>query len=326
MSRILGIDLGERRIGLAVAESGIGGARPLATIGRAKTIDGDADALARVCREQVVVELVVGLPIEAAGQEGTMAEGARAWATEIGTRLAMPGHDARRAAVLVRGRAAPRPDAARSVGWRAVARPAQRLSRPDRSRGRRRHPPGRAGRAPGGSVSIRSGQGPRQPIDPQPQTPVRRADPYRRTGRYGRGPGDQRRYERYGDRRGGIGGIVRFLLFLVVIAAAGAGGHGDRRPAAPARRRRAVGVGQPRRAPARLRVGPRSRGPRRRPDRPRLGGRRPVEFVVQPGDTPTSLAPRLEDAGIIASQRAFLYEARQETCCRSSTPAGSRSP
>ena len=54
MSRILGIDLGERRIGLAVAESGIGGARPLSTIGRAKTIDADAEALARVCREQDV--------------------------------------------------------------------------------------------------------------------------------------------------------------------------------------------------------------------------------------------------------------------------------
>jgi putative Holliday junction resolvase len=90
MSRILGIDLGERRIGLAVAESGIGGARPLSTIGRAKTIDADAEALARVCREQAVVELVVGLPIEAAGQEGTMAEAARAWATEMGTRLAIP--------------------------------------------------------------------------------------------------------------------------------------------------------------------------------------------------------------------------------------------
>ena len=90
MSRILGIDLGERRIGLAVAESGIGGARPLSTIGRAKTIDADAEALARVCREQDVTELVVGLPIEAAGQEGTMAAGARAWATEIGTRLAIP--------------------------------------------------------------------------------------------------------------------------------------------------------------------------------------------------------------------------------------------
>ena len=90
MSRILGVDLGERRIGLAVAESAIGGARPLATINRAKTIESDAEALARVCREQDVAELVVGLPIEASGVEGPMAEGARAWAAEIGTRLALP--------------------------------------------------------------------------------------------------------------------------------------------------------------------------------------------------------------------------------------------
>ena len=90
MSRLLGIDLGTRRIGLAVADSGIGGARPLATIGRTASIDTDADAIGRVCLEQGVVELVVGLPVEASGVEGQMAEGARAWAAEIGTRLGLP--------------------------------------------------------------------------------------------------------------------------------------------------------------------------------------------------------------------------------------------
>jgi putative Holliday junction resolvase len=90
MSRILGVDLGARRIGLAVAEMAIGGARPLTTIPRAKTLDGDAATLARLCGEHDVSELVVGLPIEASGVEGPMAEGARAWAAEIGTRLALP--------------------------------------------------------------------------------------------------------------------------------------------------------------------------------------------------------------------------------------------
>ena len=90
MSRILGVDLGARRIGLAVADAGIGGARPLTTIARAKSIDGDADAIARVCREQDVAELVIGLPVEASGVEGPMAEGARAWAAEIGARLELP--------------------------------------------------------------------------------------------------------------------------------------------------------------------------------------------------------------------------------------------
>ena len=51
-SRILGIDLGSRRIGLAVADAGIGIARPLATVNRGATLDDDVAALERVCREQ----------------------------------------------------------------------------------------------------------------------------------------------------------------------------------------------------------------------------------------------------------------------------------
>ena len=39
-ARILGIDLGAKRIGLAVADAGIGIARPLATVNRAATLDG----------------------------------------------------------------------------------------------------------------------------------------------------------------------------------------------------------------------------------------------------------------------------------------------
>ena len=37
-----------------------------------------------------MVELVVGLPVEASGVEGQMAEGARTWAAEIGSRLGLP--------------------------------------------------------------------------------------------------------------------------------------------------------------------------------------------------------------------------------------------
>jgi putative Holliday junction resolvase len=90
MSRILGIDLGERRIGLAVADAGIGIARPLVTVRRGSTIADDADVIGGVCREQEAAELVVGLPIEASGVEGPMAEAARTWAAELGIRLALP--------------------------------------------------------------------------------------------------------------------------------------------------------------------------------------------------------------------------------------------
>lgn len=89
-ARILGVDLGARRIGLAVADAEVGIARPLATVGRGATLADDVAALARVCREQEVVELVVGLPLEARGTEGEMADGARAWAAAMAQATGLP--------------------------------------------------------------------------------------------------------------------------------------------------------------------------------------------------------------------------------------------
>ncbi|HEU0244401.1 MAG TPA: Holliday junction resolvase RuvX [Candidatus Limnocylindrales bacterium] len=90
MSRILGIDLGSKRVGLAIADEGIGIARPLSTFARGATLDDDVATLERVCREQDVRELVVGLPIEVKGAEGTMAQAARTWATAVAERLSIP--------------------------------------------------------------------------------------------------------------------------------------------------------------------------------------------------------------------------------------------
>ena len=89
-ARILGVDLGTRRIGLAVADVEIGIARPLATMNRGASHDEDAAALSRACGEQAVVELVVGLPVEARGNEGEMAASAREWAAAMGGRLGLP--------------------------------------------------------------------------------------------------------------------------------------------------------------------------------------------------------------------------------------------
>ena len=90
VSRVLGIDLGTRRIGLAVADEGIGIARPLATVNRGATLEADATAIGRVCAEQAVTELVVGLPVEAIGTEGEMATAAREWASALGASLTLP--------------------------------------------------------------------------------------------------------------------------------------------------------------------------------------------------------------------------------------------
>ena len=88
--RILGVDLGERRIGVAVAGADGGRAVPLTTLRRAAAVDGDAEALGRIAREQRAVELVVGLPIETSGIEGPMAVAARDWAAAVGERLGLP--------------------------------------------------------------------------------------------------------------------------------------------------------------------------------------------------------------------------------------------
>jgi putative Holliday junction resolvase len=110
---LLGIDLGERRIGLAVAERDAYAARPLATINRARSLRpvDDAQTLARVVAEQRVVELVVGLPLEANGNEGPMATAAAAWARAIGERLGLPVtmRDERLSSHLAESRLGPMP-------------------------------------------------------------------------------------------------------------------------------------------------------------------------------------------------------------------------
>jgi putative Holliday junction resolvase len=87
---LLGIDLGERRIGLALGESESSRARPLATIRRGRTTAQDVTALKALIDQHGVDELVVGLPLEASGVEGAQARLTRAWADDVGTTLGRP--------------------------------------------------------------------------------------------------------------------------------------------------------------------------------------------------------------------------------------------
>lgn len=89
MSRILGVDLGERRIGVAVADED-GAAVPLATLRRARDVGADAAALVRLAEAQGARELVVGLPLEASGVEGTQARLTRAWVEAVSPLVRLP--------------------------------------------------------------------------------------------------------------------------------------------------------------------------------------------------------------------------------------------
>ena len=90
MTRLLGIDLGERRIGLALAEGDGSSARPFATLRRGRDQATDAAALGAIIDKEAIDELVVGLPLEASGAEGPQAKLTRVWASGLEARLGLP--------------------------------------------------------------------------------------------------------------------------------------------------------------------------------------------------------------------------------------------
>ncbi len=89
MRLLLGVDLGERRIGLALGDATTGIARPLRTIAR-RTPDDDVANLRTLVRELGIEGLVVGLPLLPGGAEGAQAVRTRAWAKVVGPALGLP--------------------------------------------------------------------------------------------------------------------------------------------------------------------------------------------------------------------------------------------
>src|SRR3970040_2250916 len=85
--RILAIDPGERRIGVAGADLGLRVAIPLTTI------EGGPDAVeavARLVEEEGARALVVGLPLSLSGALGPQAQRVQALARALAQRLAVP--------------------------------------------------------------------------------------------------------------------------------------------------------------------------------------------------------------------------------------------
>jgi len=89
MARVLGIDLGSRRIGVAVSD-GLGlTAQPRTTIARHGGVR-DLDAIAAAAKEADADRIVLGLPIDPEGQEGPAAQRARVFADKLHTALGLP--------------------------------------------------------------------------------------------------------------------------------------------------------------------------------------------------------------------------------------------
>ena len=99
--RILAVDWGERRIGLAVSDpQGI-----IATGLETLVVRGNADALARIAAiasEREVERIVVGLPLLMSGERGEAAENAQRFADALAARtgLAVDTYDERLTSAL----------------------------------------------------------------------------------------------------------------------------------------------------------------------------------------------------------------------------------
>jgi putative Holliday junction resolvase len=87
VKRLLGVDLGTRRVGLALAGEDDLRARPLVTVPRRRTTVEDVAELRRIVAANAVDEIVVGLPLDMDGGEGAMAGEVRSWAAAVAEQL-----------------------------------------------------------------------------------------------------------------------------------------------------------------------------------------------------------------------------------------------
>jgi putative Holliday junction resolvase len=87
--RIVGIDFGEKRIGVAAADDRLRIAIPVATV----DASGDPlEAIIRIAAEERADMLVVGLPLSLTGAEGPQALAVRQAVKDLESRLSIPVH------------------------------------------------------------------------------------------------------------------------------------------------------------------------------------------------------------------------------------------
>ena len=110
--RYLALDVGDRRIGLAVGDDAFGISRALPTLRRSRRLAADLERIAEVARGEEVGALVVGLPLTLRGEDGPQAARVRRFASALGP-LGLPValYDERNTTVEAARRGEPDPDA-----------------------------------------------------------------------------------------------------------------------------------------------------------------------------------------------------------------------
>ena len=88
-ARLLGLDLGEKTIGLALSDTGLTIATPLQTLKRGK-FSVDVVTILALIAEHGIGGLVVGLPLNMDGSEGPSVQSARAFVRNFSARSEIP--------------------------------------------------------------------------------------------------------------------------------------------------------------------------------------------------------------------------------------------
>lgn len=87
--RLLGLDLGEKTIGLALSDTLLTVATPYETLKRSK-FSADTAKIEEIAAKEGVGALVVGLPLNMDGKDGPSAQSARAFVRNFSARSTLP--------------------------------------------------------------------------------------------------------------------------------------------------------------------------------------------------------------------------------------------
>lgn len=90
--RFLALDIGSKRIGVAVSDELGLTAQPVLTLERRRNPREDLRSLARLCRRFTVSGIVVGNPLKLGGEISPQAEKVQAFAAELGEMAGLPIH------------------------------------------------------------------------------------------------------------------------------------------------------------------------------------------------------------------------------------------
>jgi len=90
--RVLGIDLGSKRIGIATSDRSGTIATPYTVLLRCGSMGGDHRNIAKMVVEEEAEAVIVGLPLNMDGSEGKAAQAARVEAARMATVVGVPVH------------------------------------------------------------------------------------------------------------------------------------------------------------------------------------------------------------------------------------------